>query len=206
MCELYWYPLYAYLRRRGYTADDAQDLTQAFFTRMLEKGVLRHADPARGRFRSFLLTALQHFVINEHEHDRALKRGGGEVFSLDFSTAEGRVRREPATEATPESVYDRAWAVTLVERAVAQLRAEFTDAGKGDQYAHLEPYLAGERPNLSYAAAAPALGMSEGALKVAVHRMRRRFRELLHDEIAQTVSSPDEIEDEIRYLLRTLGR
>jgi len=201
LCETYWYPLYAFLRSRGHPAEDAEDLTQAFFARLLEKRTLRHADPARGRFRSFLLTSLTHFAANAHDRDAARKRGGGvPAMSLEFENAEGRFQLEPATDETPERVFDRRWALTLLDRVLTRLRTEMIRADKETQFERLKTYLIGDQPQLSYAQSAGALGVSEGAVKVAVHRLRRRFRDLIRDEIAQTVSSPEEVEDELKHL------
>jgi len=201
LCETYWYPLYAFLRSRGHPAEDAEDLTQAFFARLLEKRTLRHADPARGRFRSFLLTSLTHFAANAHDRDAAMKRGGGvPAMSLEFENAEGRFQLEPATDETPERVFDRRWALTLLDRVLTRLRTEMIRADKETQFERLKTYLIGDQPQLSYAQSAGALGVSEGAVKVAVHRLRRRFRDLIRDEIAQTVSSPEEVEDELKHL------
>lgn len=208
LCETYWYPLYAFLRRRGYSADDAQDLTQAFFARLLEKHTLRHADPARGRFRSFLLASLRNFVANEHDRDTARKRGGGTPrLSLDLIAAEQRFQLEPAIDETPERVFDRLWALTLLDKVLARLQAETSArAAKTAAFDQLKPYLTGDEPQLSYAETASRLGMSEGAVKVAVHRLRRRFRELLRDEIAHTVSAPEEVDIELRHLWAAVGR
>ena len=201
LCETYWYPLYAFLRSRGHSAQDAEDLTQAFFARLLEKHTLRHADPARGRFRSFLLTSLTNFAANEHDKEAATKRGGGiPALSLEFENAEGRFQLEPATDETPERVFDRRWALTLLDRVLTRLRTEMIRTGKESQFEQLKTYLIGDQPQLSYAQTAKALGLSEGAIKVAVHRLRMRFRDLIRDEIAQTVSSPEEVEDELRHL------
>jgi RNA polymerase sigma factor (sigma-70 family) len=202
LCETYWYPLYAYLRRRGHPAEDAQDLTQAFFAQLLERNALRHADPGRGQFRSFLLAALKNFVLNERDRRRALKRGGGmPLASLDIGGAEGRFQREPADMETPERLFDRAWAVTVLDRAVGRLRAEVAKAGKEQQFERLKIYLTGEQPQASYAELAGELGATESGIKVTVHRLRRRLRDLIRGEIAQTVASPQEVDDELRYLV-----
>jgi len=207
LCETYWYPLYAFLRSRGSTVEDAQDLTQAFFARVLEKHALRQADPARGRFRSFLLASLKNFASNEHDRDVARKRGGGvPLVSLEFESAEGRFQLEPPSHETPERIFDRRWALTLLDRVLSRLNAEMAGAGREAQFDRLKTYLTGDEPQLSYAQTASELGMSEGAVKVAVHRLRRQFRDLLRDEIAQTVSSPAEIDDELRHLWSAVGR
>ena len=207
LCETYWYPLYAFLRSRGYDADDAQDLTQAFFARVLEKQAISQADPARGRFRSFLLASLQHFAANQRDRNMAKKRGGGlPIVSLEIETAEGRFQMEPPTDETPERIFDRRWALTLLARVMSRLDAETSEAGRRAQFEGLRNYLTGDQPRLSYAETAAQLGISEGAVKVAVHRLRRQFRDLVRDEIAQTVASADEIDDELRYLWSAVGR
>ena len=207
LCETYWYPLYAFLRSRGYDAEDAQDLTQAFFARMLEKHAISQADPARGRFRSFLLASLKHFAANERDREMAKKRGGATpIVSLEIQSAEGRFQMEPPTEETPERVFDRHWALTLLNRVMSRLDAETTQSGKRVQFEYLKAYLTGEQPQLSYAETAAHMGMSEGAVKVAVHRLRRRFRDLVRDEIAQTVESPEDVEDELRHLWSAVAR
>ncbi len=206
LCELYWYPLYAYVRRWGYDADEALDLTQGFFARLLEKHYLRAADPSRGRFRSFLLASLKHFLANERDRAGAVKRGGrATVLSLELENAEGRYSLEPPDLETPETVYERRWALALLERALLRLRREFEAAGRQALFARLEGYLTGERDTGPYRDLGEELGMSEGAVKVMVHRLRRRFGSLLREEISETVSSPDEVEDEIRELFRALS-
>jgi RNA polymerase sigma-70 factor (ECF subfamily) len=207
LCRGYWYPLYAFLRRRGHPSADAQDLTQGFFARLLEKDALRRAEPGRGRFRSFLLASLKNFVANEHDRNEALKRGGGrEVLSLsfDFAAAENRYRLDPADEHTPEADFDRRWALALLERVRSELRREWTAAGKAAVFDRLERHLTGERADVSYREQAESLGMTEGAVKTAVHRLRRRFREVLRAEIAETVATEDEIDDEVRALFDAL--
>jgi RNA polymerase sigma factor (sigma-70 family) len=207
LCEQYWYPLYAFLRRQGHSAEDAQDLTQGFFARVLEKGWLQDVRPERGRFRSFLLASLSHYVSNERDRARALKRGGPlPPLSLEIETAEGLYQLEPRDDLTPERIFDRRWALTLLDRVLARLRAEFHDRGKGALFETLKVFLDGERTDESYKEVGAALGMSEGAVKVAVHRLRRRFRDIVRDEIAQTVETPDQIDDEIRHLFESVGR
>jgi RNA polymerase sigma-70 factor (ECF subfamily) len=202
LCADYWYPLYVFLRRRGHAAHEAEDLTQGFFGLLLERGAIHAADPQRGRFRSFLLTSLQHYVVNEHHRAAAIKRGGASVHQgLEFESAEGRYSIEPRDEETPERAYDRRWALTLLDRALVRCRDEYDLAGKGRLFAGLSPLLtegATERP---YADIARDLGTTEGALKVAAHRLRDSYRRSLRDEVAHTVSSPDEVDAEIRHLL-----
>jgi len=207
LCETYWYPLYAFLRGRGHRPADAEDLTQAFFALVFEKQLIRQADPARGRFRSFLLKSLQHFAANVHERETAAKRGGGvPALSLEFERAEGRFQVEPASDETPEQTFDRRWALTLLDRVLSRLEAGAAQRNKGDQLQALKPYLMSDEPQRSYAETARALGMSEAAVKVAVHRLRRKFRDTVRDEIAQTVATAAEIEDELRHLWSAVSR
>jgi RNA polymerase sigma factor (sigma-70 family) len=207
LCETYWYPLYAHVRRRGYRAEQAQDLIQEFFARLLAENYLRVADPQRGRFRSFLLAALNHFLAKERRRARAQKRGGGRIMlSWDFLTAEGRYGAEPAHELTADKIYERRWALTLIDRALAQLREEAARSGRSEQFEQMKPYLGGDEGAVPYRELATALGMTEGAVKVAVHRMRRRCRNLLRKEIAQTVAGPQEVEEELRDLFNVVSR
>jgi RNA polymerase sigma factor (sigma-70 family) len=207
LCEIYWYPLYAYVRRWGYDPDRAQDLTQEFFARLLEKHYLRDADPARGRFRSFLLASLKHFLSNERDRESAVKRGGrATIVPLEIETAEGMYQREPPDADTPEKVFERRWAMTLLGRALSRLAAEFAESGRSDTFRRLEGYLTGESDTVPYAELARDLGMTEGAVKVAVHRLRRRFGTVLRAEIAETVSDPAQVDEEIRELFRVLTR
>jgi RNA polymerase sigma factor (sigma-70 family) len=206
LCEGYWYPLYAYVRRSGFAAEDAQDLTQAFFARLLEKEVLNWADPLRGRFRSFLLGSLKHFLANQRRAARALKRGGGSAtLSFDFSTGERRLQLEPSHELTAERVYERRWALTLLERVLAAMRDEYAAAGKQALFDELERYLDGGCRDVAYREIAARLAMSEGAVKVAAHRLRRRYRDRLRHEVAQTVGDAADVEDELRALLRAVA-
>jgi len=205
LCGTYWYPLYAYVRRWGYSADDAQDLTQEFFARVLEKHYLRQADPARGRFRSFLLASLKHFLANERDRARAQKRGGGAApLPFEFETAEGRYTREPPDDETPDRIFERRWALALLERVLGRLRDENYEAGKTVLFDRVRDLLTEGRAEVPYVEIAASLGMSEGALKVAVHRLRRRYGELLRETIGETVADPAEIDDEIRYLFTAL--
>jgi RNA polymerase sigma-70 factor (ECF subfamily) len=205
LCETYWYPLYAYVRRQNYNADDAQDLTQAFFARLIEKQDVQDARRARGRFRSFLLAAMKHFLLNEAQHRRALKRGGGQTpLSIEGDTAEGRYRREPPDTSTPEVVFDRRWALTVLDRALGRLRREAVEAGKTAEFDALKACLTGDIPHGSYRMIGETLGLSEGAVKVAVHRLRRRFQRALRAEISETVLTDADVEKELQYLFRAL--
>jgi RNA polymerase sigma-70 factor (ECF subfamily) len=198
--------LYAFIRRQGYDVDEARDLTQGFFVRLLEKNYLKDVKPEAGRFRSFLLTSLKHFLANEWDKDHAQKRGGDTVpISLDTGKAESRYRMEPSDELTPEKLFEKRWAMTVLELVLARLNAELSKAGKAEQFDQLATYLTGDSPRVPYKQAAESLGTSEGAVKVEVHRMRRRFGELLHEEIAHTVTSPDHVKGEIRHLLSGIG-
>jgi len=205
LCEAYWYPVYAYIRRRGYPTEDARDLTQAFFTRLLEKRDLRSADPTRGRFRSFLLTAVRHFLANEFDWRAALKRGAGHAtFSLEIDSGENRYIREPPDLLDPEKIFERRWAMDLLGRAVESLRADCARAGDSRLFEALRPCLTDAKSAPSHRAIGEHLEMSEGAVGVAVHRLRHRFGAALRREVAQTVSA-DAVDDELRYLLRALG-
>jgi RNA polymerase sigma factor (sigma-70 family) len=205
LCENYWYPLYAYLRRRGYQADPAQDLTQEFFTRMLEGRYLDRADPEKGRFRSFLLTSLKYFVADEEDRHRALKRGGGVVLSLEFDSGEERYQREPAHDETPERIFERRWALSLLDRVVERLRSEFLQHGRPEHFDRLKVFLLGQS-DAPYSALAREMNTSEGALKVAIHRLRKRYRELFRQEIADTVADPADVESELRFLAAVLSK
>jgi RNA polymerase sigma factor (sigma-70 family) len=205
LCESYWYPLYAYLRRRGYSSDQAQDLTQEFFMRVLEGRYLDRAEPEKGRFRAFLLTSLKFFVADEDDRRRARKRGGGMVVPLEFSSGEERYQREPAHDETPERIYERRWALSVLDRVVEKLRNEFVQHGRPDHFERLKVFLLGQS-DAPYAALAQELNTSEGALKVAIHRLRKRYRELFRKEIADTVADPAEVESELRYLAVVLTR
>jgi RNA polymerase sigma-70 factor (ECF subfamily) len=205
LCENYWYPLYAYLRRRGYQADSAQDLTQEFFIRVLSGRYLDRADPEKGRFRAFLLTSLKYFVADEEDRNRALKRGGGAVLPLEFSVGEERYQHEPAHDETPERIFERRWALSVLDRVVERLRSEFVQHGRPEHFDRLKIFLLGQS-DAPYAALAREMNTSEGALKVAIHRLRKRYRELFRQEIADTVADPAEVESELRYLATVLTR
>jgi len=198
LCRSYWYPLYVYVRRCGHDAHEAQDLTQEFFARLLAKNYLSEVERGKGKFRSFLLVCLKHFLANEWDRARARKRGGGQtIVPLD---AESRYTKEPSHELTPDKLFDRQWALTLLDQVLARLRKEFAAEGKAETFNTLKVFLTAGKGAISYAEVARKLGTSDGAAKVAVHRMRKRYRELLRDEIAQTVSDPARIEEEIRAL------
>lgn len=199
----YWYPLYAYVRRKGYGPEDAQDLTQEFFARLLGRRYLSVADRNRGKFRSFLLGSLEHFLAREWTKARAQKRGGGRAI-LSLDEAEVRYGREPVDELTPEKIYDRRWATTILGQAMTSLRKECLGSEKEDLFCRVESSLSGEKGEQSYTEIARALNMTEGALKVAVHRLRQRYGELVRGEIAQTVTTPTEVDEELRYLLAVL--
>ena len=206
LCQTYWYPLYSYVRRRGHSADDSQDLTQEFFARLLQRRWISNADQEKGRFRSFLLAAMNHFLADEWDKARAQKRGGGiSTIPLQFDTAETRFGNEPADNLTPERSFERKWALTLLELVLTQLRTEYQADGRGELFAHLTPCLVGERMAQPYAALAKRLGCSEGTIKAAVHRLRQRYRQLLRDEIAQTVTAPEEVDEELHHLFVVLG-
>jgi RNA polymerase sigma-70 factor (ECF subfamily) len=206
LCRTYWYPLYAYVRRRGHDAHEAQDLTQEFFVRFLASHTLQSMDRNKGRFRSFLLAAMNHFLANEWKRGQTLKRGGAVTFlSRDEAIAEERYRLEPATDLTPEKIYERRWALTLLDQVLQRLREEYVSAGKGELFDHLRTFLSDAKGAMSYAEAAAKTGISEAAARQAVHRLRQRYRESMRAEIAHTVSSPQEVEEELRHLFAVFG-
>lgn len=210
LCARYWRPLYSYVRRSGYSVEDSQDLTQAYFTRLLEKNFLDQVDAGRGRFRSFLLASLKHFLANEWDHNNALKRGGRIDFvSMEDITGAEEIyaRQILAAQITPEQIYERNWGITLLNRATARLAAEFTAAHKTEIFEALKAFLSGDNAAANYAQVAQSLGMSEGAVRVAVHRLRDRFRAIVRTEIAQTIPNPADprsIDEELHYLLTVL--
>jgi RNA polymerase sigma factor (sigma-70 family) len=205
LCHTYWYPLYAFVRRSGQSPHDAEDSVQGFFAVCLEKNYLDAADKDKGRFRSFLLIALKRFLAKEHDKSQARKRGGGEKpIALDGLTAEQRYALEPAEQLSADKLFERRWALTLLEKVLSRLREEQV-AGKLEAFEQLKEFLLAGGRGTPYAELAARLGVSEGAVKVAVHRLRQRYRELLEEEIANTVASPEEVEEERRYLLSVLS-
>ena len=206
LCRLYWFPLYAHIRRRWHDTEEARDLTQEFFARLLEKDWLQAANPDRGRFRTFLLTSLDHFLANEWDRRRAVKRGGAVIsLSLDFAEAERRLALDPAGGTTPEREFERRWALALLDQVLNRLREEYVSPEKAHLLETLQPYLARGSGNAPYRELALQLGMTEGAVKVAVHRMRQRFGFLLRQEIAQTLATIEDVDDEIRSLFAALS-
>lgn len=206
LCRAYWRPLYAYIRRRGYQPEEAQDLTQAFFARLLAKEYLRSVDRNKGKFRSFLLAALEHFLANEWRDARAQKRGGGSVVvSLDDTSVEEHYGHLAGQSLTPEQLFDRQWATTLLERVLGRLREEFAGSGRLKLFEVLKVFLTGDKPDESYAELAAKQGTTPAALKMAVSRMRHRYSELLRAEIASTVSRPEEVDDELNALFAALS-
>jgi RNA polymerase sigma factor (sigma-70 family) len=206
LCAVYWYPLYAFVRRLGHAPHDAQDLTQEFFARLLAKEWLGGVARERGRFRTFLITALRRFLANEWDRARAEKRGGGcAILSLDSEIAEARYAMEPTVAAAADQVYERRWALTLLDQAMSRLREEYERHGQARAFAQLKEYLTAERHSIPYAEVAEALGTSTGAARVAVHRLRKRFREVFREAIADTVAQPEDIGEEVRYIVSVLG-
>jgi RNA polymerase sigma-70 factor (ECF subfamily) len=206
LCRTYWYPLYAYVRRHGHSREDAEDLTQGFFARLLEKNYLEGVTSDKGKFRSYLLVALKRYMANEWDRANRQKRGGGVTpLSLDWQDAESRYQINPADELSPDKLYDRAWAVVVLERVITRLRDENSGDGKGELYGQLKSFLMMGASEIPYARAAVDLKMTEGAVRVAVHRLRKRYRELLRDEIAQTLSNPAQADEEMRSLFSALA-
>ncbi|HTI72726.1 MAG TPA: sigma-70 family RNA polymerase sigma factor [Candidatus Limnocylindria bacterium] len=207
LCQAYWFPLYSYVRRQGQNPDDAKDLTQEFFSRFLEHGRFAQADRERGRFRTFLLTSLKRFLNEEWRRANRQKRGGGVVFTpLAAEDAEHRFSAEPRDHLAPDLLYDRRWAEALLERVLARLRTDYDSTGRAAVYTQLQQFLWGRQAEISYAEMGKQLGLNEGAVKVAVHRLRQRFRELLRDEVANTVERPEQIDEELQYLLQAFAK
>ena len=207
LCRTYWYPLYVFLRRQGHSAEDAQDLVQGFFLHLLRGDILQTAEPGRGRFRSFLLGTLKHFLSDEKDKAEAQKRGGGQQFiSWDLAGAESRFRQEPADESSPDRLFERRWAMTLLEQALDHLRAECASDARSELFEQLQGFVTGEKGPVSYAEAAASLGLSLSAVKSAIFRLRRRYHELVRDEVGHTVAEPAEVEEELRYMLDVFSR
>jgi len=206
LCQTYWYALYAYVRRSGYDVEHAEDLVQGFFVRLLDRELLKRAQPERGRFRSFLLASLKHFMINEYERAHAVKRGGGTALvTLDITAAEGRYALEPLDTLDPERLFERRWAQTLLRQTQVRLRTACVRSGKARLYEQLEPFISGDDDNVPYRQLAAALDTTEGAARVAVHRLRRKFRDLLREEIVHTVDDEGQVDEEMRFLLHALA-
>ncbi len=206
LCRTYWYPLYAFVRRHGNSPADAQDLTQGFFVYLLEHDLVARADRQAGRFRSFLLGSLKHFLAHEHEHATALKRGGGQpVLSLDQLDPEERYALEPSDTATPETIFDQRWALQQIENALTRLRADYASSGRGPLFDLLKDYVWGDKNALSLAEIAERLDLTGEAVKKSVQRLRQRFRDSLRAEVSQTVATPDQIDEELRHLRAALS-
>jgi len=206
LCAAYWFPLYAYVRRRGHGKEDAEDLTQAFFARLLQSRDFERLDAEKGRFRAYLLASLKHFLANDHHRAMAGKRGGGAVhFPLDWEDADSRFQIADTSRPSPDVAFDREWALALLERVVPRLRDEFVAEGKGERFERLKEFLTLGKGEASYAEPAEELGVSESALRVAVHRMRKRYRELLREEVAQTLADPKMVAEELGVLLGAFG-
>jgi len=207
LCRTYWYPLYAFVRRRGYPAHEAQDLTQSFFARLLDKNYLKSVDPGKGKFRSFLLAALEHFLANEWRRASAQKRGGGRtIISFDDDSAEKAYLEVPGIALTPAQLYEQQWAAALLDRVLARLGSEYASANKAESFDELKIFLTGEKHPETYAMLADKVGTTEAALKMSISRLRRRYGQLLREEIAHTVSRPEEVEEELRGLAAALSR
>lgn len=206
LCRTYWHPLYVYVRRRGYGPEDAQDLTQQFFAQFLEKEGFSRADPDRGKFRSFLLKSIQHFLADEWKRAHRAKRGGGtRTLPWDSQAAEECCRADLAEAMTPERAYERRWAMTLLEQVLTSLRGDYVQAGKPRLFEALQDFLWGPEASLSYAQLAGELGMTEGAIRVAVHRLREHYRDRLRAAVAQTVDKSGEVDEELRYLIALMS-
>ena len=207
LCRAYWYPLYAYMRRLGQAPHDAEDLTQEFFARLLEKDWLLAADPEKGRFRTFLLVALKRFMAKEWHRSIAQKRGGAQThLPLDTTDAERRYAGEPVAAWAADDIYERRWAMTLLDQALEQLTTEYARAGKAAEFERLKRWLSADRGQIPYGELAAELGHSEDAVRVAVHRLRKRFRQLFRDVIAGTLAEGEDMEEELRHLVAVLSR
>jgi RNA polymerase sigma-70 factor (ECF subfamily) len=207
LCRTYWYPIYAFVRRKGLNPEDAQDITQEFFARLLRLNSLREVDREKGKFRTFLLASLKHFLSDHWDKVRAAKRGGGRpVLSLDEAEAEQRYTAELTVDLNPEKLFDRRWALTVLNNALTRLQAEFSDAGKAEQFGALRNFLSSEAAAGAYEALAPRLHMAAGAIGTAVYRLRQRYAELVRAEVADTVAGPGDVEAELNYLFEVAGQ
>lgn len=207
LCEAYWMPLYSFVRSLGHDPDDSRDLTQAYFANLLEKNTLAGVEPSAGRFRSYLLASMKHFVANEHRKQRTLKRGGNvRTISLDSEEAERRFRYGSTTEATPDQVFEHRWAMTVLQQALARVESEWAGKGRGEQFECLKPHLTGQEPRTSFREVGVQLGMSEVSARGAMYRVRQRFGQLIREEVAETVADPEQVDEEVRHLLAVLGR
>ncbi len=205
LCRTYWYPVYAYVRSRGHRPEDAQDLVQEFFARLLQKNWLADIEPGAGKFRYFLLTAVKRFLLNDYDRRTAQKRGGGRaVVSIDEAQAEGRYSQEPVTNETPERIFERRWALAVLDQALVDLRSELINSGKTREFALLGQFLSREAEPGEYAQIADQLGQSGSAVAVAVHRLRQRYREVLRDCVANTMAEPFQVDEEMRQLIAAL--
>lgn len=205
LCRVYWYPLYAFVRRQGYRRQDAEDLTQEFFARLLARDDLAAVDRLKGRFRSFLLASIKHFLANEWDRARAQKRGGGkQILPINIEDSELKYAVEPTHDITPDKLYDRRWAMTVLDQAIVKLRKEMRAEGKIDQFEQMKVFLTGSKGEVRYAKVADNLGISETAVKTAVHRLRKRYRQLLIAVVAETVETRQDVEQEMHYLLAAL--
>jgi len=206
LCGTYWYPLYAYLRRRGYGHEDAQDLTQGYLLQLLERQSFARLDRSKGRFRSFLLAGMNYFLADQHDRASAQKRGGGHpILSLDAQAADRRYRLEAVDDRSPDKLFERSWALALLDCVLARLQQEFREAGKAELFERLRVFLVADRGQETYADVAEGAGMTGEAVRKAVHRMRQRYYELFRETIAQTVADPAEVEEEMHYLCRVIA-
>ena len=207
LCESYWHPLYCYVRHQGISVEDAQDLVQGFFARLIEKNSLKDFERSESKFRSFLLVSLNNFLANEWNRAKAQKRGGGKpMLSLDVGSGEGRYIPEATSDLSPEKLYEKRWAMALLDKVVARLKAEYSSVGKSELFRLFVEYLVPGTSRTPYRKIASQVGMSEGAVKVAIHRLRKRYREILRDEVAQTLTDNEKVEDEIKYLFTLFGK
>ncbi len=206
LCQTYWYPLYAYVRRRGYSHEDAQDLIQGFFAQLLDRRSFGRVSPDKGKFRSFLLASLGYFLADDRDRNRARKRGGGQpIISIEAQEAEDRYRLEPVEQNTPEKLFERRWALAILEHVLKRLEMEYAASGKSALFQELQPFLLGDKSHGTYQESAVKLGSTEGAIKMAVSRLRQRYRELFREIIAQTVADPSEIEEEFSHLFSVIA-